>query len=283
MLEHVGGVDHAVVLVRNLDDAAATWRSLGFTVAPRGLHSAPMGTGNHCVMLGRDYVELLGVLAPTEANAKWRAVLERREGITAIALRAHDAAAGAAEMAARGAAVQPVMRFGRPVTLPDGRHTETRFVTFHLSDLPAPGLRLFACQHLTPEATWVAGSMAHANGATGIAAIEILAADPAAGAAALATLLDSTVEREADGARRVPTGAAPLVFLDRAALAARYPGLPTAALEEGPAALALHTADPAAVEASLRRAGIAAMAGPGGLAVPQAAATGVILAFRAAP
>ncbi len=186
-------------------------------------------------------------------------------------------------MAARDAHVQPVMRFGRPVTLPDGRRTETRFATFHLDDTPAPGLRLFACQHLTPEATWVAGSMAHANRVTGIAAIEILAAEPAHGARALAGLLDSAVEEEAGGAYRVATGAAPIVFLDRDSLAARYPGAALDGLEEGPVALALHTADPPAAERCLRAAGVARATGPGGLFVPPAGATGVLLAFRTAP
>ena len=35
MLEHVGGIDHCVVLVRDLDKAAETFARAGFTVAPR--------------------------------------------------------------------------------------------------------------------------------------------------------------------------------------------------------------------------------------------------------
>ncbi|MCA3314921.1 MAG: VOC family protein, partial [Roseomonas sp.] len=66
MLQHVGGIDHCVVLVRDLDKAAETFARAGFTVAPRGVHSAHMGTGNNCVMLEKDYFEILGVLNPTE-------------------------------------------------------------------------------------------------------------------------------------------------------------------------------------------------------------------------
>src|SRR5215470_4326541 len=68
-LKNVIGVDHAVVMVRDLDKAAQGWRSLGFTVSPRGTHSAHMGTGNYTIMLDPDYIELLGVLSPTEHNA----------------------------------------------------------------------------------------------------------------------------------------------------------------------------------------------------------------------
>jgi hypothetical protein len=281
MLRHIGGIDHCVVLVRDLAAARDSFARLGFTVAPRGVHSAHMGTGNHCIMLRRDYFEILGVLAPTEANARWRAVLETREGMTAIALRAHDAAAGAAEIAARGVPTQPVMRFGRPVELPGGGQTETRFNTFHLAEMPAPGLRLFACQHLTPEATWVPGLMDHPNTAEGLAGIEVLAADPAAAAAGVARVLDQAPAAEPDGAMRLETGAAPLTFLTRGQLGARYPGLDLSGLPEaGPATLAIRVADRAAAARCLAAAGVAAAEGPGGLAVAPGAAHGVILAFR---
>ena len=281
MLRHVGGIDHCVVLVRDLDAARDSFADLGFTVAPRGVHSAHMGTGNHCIMLRHDYFEILGVLTPTEANARWRAVLENREGMTAIALRAHDAEQGAAEVAARGTPTLPVQRFGRPVDLPDGSRTETRFQTFHLADPPAPGMRLFVCQHLTPEATWVPGLMDHANTAEGLAGIDILATDPAAAAAGVAGVLDRSPSAEPDGAVRLETGAAPLLFLNRAQLAARYPGLDLSGLPEaGPVTLAIRVSDRAAAARCLKAAGVAAVEGPNGLTVPPVAAHGVILAFR---
>lgn len=281
MLRHLGGIDHCVVLVRDLDAARDSFARLGFTVAPRGVHSAHMGTGNHCIMLRHDYFEILGVLSPTEANARWRKVLEHREGMTAIALRAHDAEQGAAEVAARGVPTLPVQHFGRPVDLPDGSRTETRFRTFHLAEMPAPGLRLFACQHLTPEATWVPGLMDHPNTAEGLAGIEILAADPVTAAAGVARVLDRSPAAEPDGTVRLETGAAPLLFLNRAQLSARYPGLDLSGLPEaGPVTLAVRVADRTAAARCLDAAGVAAAEGPGGLAVPPVAAHGVILAFR---
>ncbi|MDB5374393.1 MAG: Glyoxalase-like protein, partial [Belnapia sp.] len=267
MLTHLGGIDHGVVLVRDLDAAAAGFARLGFTIAPRGTHSPHMGTGNNCVMLRRDYFELLGVLTPTELNARWREMLRTREGISAIALRAHDAAAGAAEVTARGVPTLPVQQFGRPVAMPDGSLAETRFHTFHLREMPAPGLRLFACQHLTPEATWVPGLMEHANTAEALDAIEVLARDPAAAAAGVARLLDRVPVAEPDGAVRLETGAAPLVFLTAGQLALRYPGLDLSGLPaEGPVTLAIRVADRAAAARCV--AGTGAMAGPHGLAVP---------------
>src|SRR6476659_6941461 len=74
-LKQIVGLDHMVVLVRDLDGAAETWRRLGFTLAPRGTHSAHMGTGNYTIMFDPDYMELLGVLTP---NAPARSFLEKR-------------------------------------------------------------------------------------------------------------------------------------------------------------------------------------------------------------
>ena len=76
-LKNVVGIDHAVVVVKDLDNAAVTWKQLGFTVSPRGTHSAKMGTGNATIMLDPDYIELLGVLAETEHNAPTRAFLAK--------------------------------------------------------------------------------------------------------------------------------------------------------------------------------------------------------------
>ena len=103
-LKNIIGLDHIVVVVRDLDRAARSWNSLGFTVSPRGTHSAHMGTGNYTMMLGEDYLELLGVLTPTERNEPTRRLLEKREGIERAAFTTVDAAAGVQELQAHGIA-----------------------------------------------------------------------------------------------------------------------------------------------------------------------------------
>jgi len=49
-LKNVIGIDHAVVMVKDLDKAAENYKRLGFTVSPRGTHSAHMGSGNYTIM-----------------------------------------------------------------------------------------------------------------------------------------------------------------------------------------------------------------------------------------
>ena len=110
-----------------------------------------------------------------------------------------------------------------------------------------------------------------------------MAADPAAVAASIATLLDSMPEAVSDGLWQVRTEAAPILVLNRAALAARYGALDLAGLPEaGPVTLGITVADLAAAQACLVKAGLPFTAIPGdGIAVAPAAAHGVVLAFRA--
>jgi hypothetical protein len=81
MRRAITGIDHCVVLVRELDAARSRYQRLGFTVAPRGLHPPDHGTGNHTVMLEREYVELMGVVAPTcQRTLAPRALAARGDG-----------------------------------------------------------------------------------------------------------------------------------------------------------------------------------------------------------
>jgi hypothetical protein len=229
-LKSIVGLDHVVILVRDLAAGADTWRDLGFTVAPRGIHTAVMGTANHTIMLGEDYLELIGVMAETERNLQSREFLSTRgEGIERVAFTTSSAADGVAEIKAKGLAGTGPFDFGRSVDLPDGRQTEARFRTFlwPVNERPG-GLRIFACEHQTRDAVWIPELTRHANTATRIDRVELVAQNPRAAAEHMARLIDQDVQNEKDGALRVRTGGhrGDFVFLDRATLAKRHPGVP---------------------------------------------------------
>src|SRR3954452_21641708 len=214
-------------MVRDLDQAAANWKRLGFSVSPRGTHSAKMGSGNYTIMLDPDYIELLGVLAETEHNAPARAFLAKRgEGIERIAFTAIDSEAGAEEIRARGYAALGPTDFERPVTMPDGSMLAAKFRIFQWPIDEAPGgLRIFACQHKTREAVWIPELMKHANGAKRLKQALVVSPEPAKDAAHLARMIDRDVKAEADGAIAVPSGSnrADFIFITKDQLGARYP------------------------------------------------------------
>ena len=279
-LKNVVGIDHAVVMVKDLDKAAQDWKRLGFTISPRGTHSAHMGTGNYTIMLDPDYLELLGVLTETEHNAPARAYLARHgEGIERIAFTAIDSAAGAEEIRARGYAPIGPTDFERPVTLPDGTVSAAKFRTFQWPTQEAPGgVRIFACQHKTRETVWIGELMRHANGAKRLRQVLIATPAPGNDAAHLSRMIDREARHESDGAVAVPSGGyrADFIFLIRDQLAKRYPGVSLAGLADRGGAGLVIAADLAAAEKALGTAGTRS---GDAICVAPASANGTLLAF----
>jgi hypothetical protein len=279
-LKNIIGIDHAVVMVKDLDQAAANYKRLGFTVSPRGTHSAHMGSGNYTIMFDPDYMELLGVLTPTEHNAPARAYLETRgEGIERVAFTAVDSAAGAEEIRGRGYPPVGPTDFERPVTMPNGSISAAKFRTFEWPRAETPGgIRIFACQHKTRETVWIPELMQHANGAKRLKQIVMVSPEPAKDAAHLSKMIDREVRNEADGAVAVPSGGdrADFVFLTRDQLGKRYPGVSLDGLPERGGAGLVIAADLAVAEKALGATGVPSA---GGIVVPPAAGNGTLLAF----
>ncbi len=250
------GLDHVVILVHDLSKAAEQWRSLGFTVAPAGLHSASMGTANHTIMLQDDYLELMGVVSPTERNAPSRSFLaERGEGIERAAFTGRDADAGVRELQAHGFAALGPYDFSRPVETATGQRTEARFRTFLWPTHERPGgLRIFACEHLTRDVVWLPELTRHRNTAVGVERVEMLSRDPAEAAAHMSRLIDQPAVPEPDGALKIDTGGGrgSFVFLDRSTLVRRHTGIDLTGLpDEGAVALVLRVTDVAAATSAV--------------------------------
>ena len=279
-LKNVVGIDHAVVVVSDLDKAADNWKRLGFTVSPRGTHSAKMGSGNYTIMLDPDYIELLGVLVETDHNVPTRTFLANRgEGIERVAFTAVDSTAGAEEIRAHGYEPVGPTDFERPVTMPDGSLSAAKFRIFQWPIAETPGgLRIFACQHKTRETVWIPELMKHANGAKRLRQALVISPEPAKDAAHLARMINRDVKTEADGAVAVPSGSdrADFVFVTKDQLGRRYPKVSLAGLpERGGAGLVL-ASDMKAAERAL---GSASMRSGGAICVAPAAANGALLVF----
>ena len=279
-LTNVIGIDHAVIMVKDLDVAAANWKRLGFTISPRGTHSAHIGSGNYTIMFDPDYMELLGVLTPTQHNAPARAFLDKNgDGIERIAFTAVDSAAGADEIRALGYPALGPTDFERPVTMPDGTISAAKFRIFQWPTAEAPGgVRIFACQHKTRETVWIPELMTHANGAKRLRQVLIVTPEPAKEAAHLSAMIDREVRVETDGAVAVPSGSdrADFVFLTKDTLGQRYPGVSLAGLPDRGGAGLVIAADLAATKAALGDNGIRSN---DAICVSPAAANGTLLAF----
>lgn len=280
MRAHVLGIDHVIVLVRDLAAAAADYGRLGFTISPRGTHSAHMGTGNHTIMLERDYFELMGVVAETEANARWREILARREGMSGVALKTDGAAKAAAEMRALGIAAADPVHFSRPVPLPGGGTGEAAFDTTQFPPEATPDARMFCCQHLTPHTVWVPSLLRHANSAYGLGEVLLTTADPAAAASAYDRIFDRGTTPVAGGVV-VATGTAPLALLAPGALRHRYAGTDLSDLPaSGLAGFVVRVRSREAAARALAAGGVAFVEAGRSLVVAPAAARGALIEFR---
>lgn len=200
MLNTLEGLDHVVIMVNQLAQAASNWSKLGFTVSPQGQHSAHLGTGNHTIVFEDDYLELLGVLKETDHNQASRDFLQRRgEGLERVAFRTNNAADGVKALQQLGQAVDGPIDFSRPVQLADGSTTEAAFSIFRWpADERAADLRIFACQHRSRNAVWVPELTEHKNTAYAIARVEVIARNPEQAAKKLAQLINHKYYAEQD-------------------------------------------------------------------------------------
>jgi hypothetical protein len=169
----IAGIDHVIVGVRDLERARLEWSRLGFTLSPRGRHIG-QGTANYCIMFASDYVELLGIVDPSDFVQRLDGFLAQREGLMTAAF-APVVAAEEVRAALLGGGLHPSepRLLGRQLELPEG----TVVPRFSLMSLPAdetPGLDCFICTHLTPELMRRPEWLHHPNGAIGLKGIHVL-------------------------------------------------------------------------------------------------------------
>ncbi len=279
MRQNIQGIDHVVLVVRELDGARDTFARMGFTVTPRGDHT--LGSKNHCVMFGHDYIELL--MSPAEnphpSRQYYTEFARAGEGLAGIALKSANAKGAYTELLWAGFQPGDVLEFARPVALPEGTR-EARFRVVQPRPGSTPGGRVFVCEHLTRDLVWRPEYQRHANGATGLAAVAIVCDDVARAAQAYERLFDSKAKPIAEGLL-VETADTPIAFVTAQSLAKRLPDLWISA-RPAPlfAALFVRVADRDAAERALRAGGLEPARMPdGSVALGADAAHGVALVF----
>lgn len=246
------GLDHVVVLVNDLDAARDTYSRIGFTLTPRGFHS--IGTQNHCLMFGNDYLELLAVEKPHPVTQYFSDFLATSEGAAAIALATDDAEAAWSSLRASGMQADAPVDFSRPVALPDGTR-EARFRVVQLPVDATPGARTFLCQHFTPDIVWRPEYQDHRVGVTGVAGVTVVAGDMRAAAQAYGRVVDVKAE-EFVGGWRLQVGTTQICIVERSGLHSLWPRakLPTRDIPVL-GALWLRVRDRGLAVATLRRGG----------------------------
>lgn len=211
-------LDHAVISVRDrMDEAAAMFTRIGFTLTDRGFHST--GSTNHLMVFERDYLELIGFPPPGQPIRS--DLVHVPIGLDGLVLQAADARGIHEALVARGFPASEPQNLARKVILPGSTiEEEARFTTVRLPRGALQGGRIYYCRHETPHLIWHAPLQSHANGATGIASFTIAVPDPASEIARYESVLDARATIRADGSACISLGHARLELVTPCALQA---------------------------------------------------------------
>jgi catechol 2,3-dioxygenase-like lactoylglutathione lyase family enzyme len=180
------GIDHIVHAVRDLDAAGEFYRRLGFTVGARNIH--PWGTHNRIVQFKTSFIELLEVGEPEKIpphgprafsfGAFNRDFLAAGEGLSMLILKSTDARSDARAFEAAHISDFEVFDFGREAKTPDGATVKVAFSLAFARDPASPNLGFAVCQQHHPENFWKPAFQVHANGATAMPGVVMVAENP---------------------------------------------------------------------------------------------------------
>src|SRR5690348_15902320 len=142
-------LDHVVVNVRDrIDEAADTYRRLGFTLTPRGYHT--LGSMNHLAIFGTDYLELIAVPPGDDTRPE---IVGAPFGLDGLVFGTEDATATYEMLRRNEVPIDPPQQFSRPVEA-GGKTQDAIFRTTRVPRAAAAASRLYFCQHLTRGLVW---------------------------------------------------------------------------------------------------------------------------------
>lgn len=280
-------LDHVGIAGADLDELAALYERLGFTLTPIARHSGrktpdgpivPFGTGNRCAMLREGYLELIAVVDQQSFTNSLEFSLTRYAGLHILALGIDDEEANLARMRAGGVKIPGIAYLERPVDDADPTGPKARFARLVLPDTPEG--RIFLIRHLTPEAIWQERFLTHPNHAVGLAEVVLVSSTPAESAARFSLLSGRPVTPDPAGGFTLALPRGLVRILPPEALPSILPGVAIPALPFI-AGITIRTDDAnAAIRHLLGESEIAHQELADGILVDPAQAGGAALLFR---
>jgi hypothetical protein len=245
------------------------------------------------VQLKDCFVEILEVAEPEKIaphatrsfsfGAFNRDFLEERQGLSMLILGSRDAAADGRSFEVSGISSSDVFDFAREGKKPDGTPVKLAFSLAFAADPISPNLGFAVCQQHFPENFWDPAFQIHANGATRLPGVVMVADNPTDHHVFLKAFTGvSDLHSSSIGVRaRTENGdieiVEPVAFRDQYGISPEVSG-------DGMTlnAVRFEVADIGRAEAVLKASGIAAERHVGRLVVPPDLAFGATLIFEAA-
>jgi catechol 2,3-dioxygenase-like lactoylglutathione lyase family enzyme len=160
------GIDHLVIVVSDLDQAARDFGDLGFTVIPGGRH--PVGSHNVLMPLADgSYIEIIAFYRKA-TDHRWWDPLKHGERLVDYCLQTDDLRGDTNKLRAAGVEIKDPVPWSR--TRPDGY--EIKWL-LSLAGAGHRGVAPFLIEDVTPRQERIPQQFNHKNGASGIAKLTI--------------------------------------------------------------------------------------------------------------
>jgi catechol 2,3-dioxygenase-like lactoylglutathione lyase family enzyme len=170
----IDSINHVGMAVRDLDVATRRFEAMGFMLTPYSPHSAawkpgepvrPQGSGNRCVMLPHNYLEVLASENPAVPAERIETFLRRHQGAHIICFNSETPEAIDTRLVCAGIRTSGVIPLQREIDTPEGMRT-ARFQRVQFAPDDSPEGYIQVARHLTPRYIYQSRYTVHANGCT---------------------------------------------------------------------------------------------------------------------
>ena len=166
----IKGIDHLVIVVNDLDQAAKDYAWLGFTVVAGGKH--PVGSHNMLIAFADgSYLEIIAFYREAPDHRWWDA-LEKGERLVDYCVQTDDLQGDTKKLRDAGVAINDPVPWSRQ--RPDGY--EIKWL-LSLATGSHRGVAPFLIQDVTPRAERIPQDFRHPNGASGIGTLTVAVAE----------------------------------------------------------------------------------------------------------
>jgi catechol 2,3-dioxygenase-like lactoylglutathione lyase family enzyme len=160
------GIDHIVIVVNELEQAAKDYEQLGFTVVAGGKH--PVGSHNVLIPLADgSYIEIIAFYREA-LDHRWWDPLQKGERLVDFCMQTDDLSGDTSKLRAAGVAINDPVPWSR--TRPDGY--ELKWL-LSLAQGSHRGVAPFLIQDVTPREERIPQTFDHKNRATGIDTVTV--------------------------------------------------------------------------------------------------------------
>ena len=162
----IQGIDHLVIVVKNLDQAAEDYEQLGFSVVPGGRH--PVGSHNALISFqDGSYLEIIAFYRDA-VDHRWWDPLSKGERLVDFCFQTNDLRGDTEKLRAAGVSINNPVPWSRK--RPDGY--ELKWL-LSLATGSHRGVAPFLIEDVTPRTERIPQQVHHENGVSGIEKVTV--------------------------------------------------------------------------------------------------------------